>query len=29
MIEPYNLNTDTNGINTMLGDMMSNAFFLS
>lgn len=29
MIEPYNLNSNTNGIDMMLGDMLKNAFFLS
>ena len=29
MIEPYNLNSNTNGIDMMLGDMLKNTFFLS
>lgn len=28
MIEPYNLNNDTNELNLMLGSMMKNTFFL-
>lgn len=27
MIEPYNLNNDTNELNLMLGSMMKNTFF--
>ena len=29
MIEHYNLNTNTNGLDMMLGDMLKNTFFLS
>ncbi len=28
MIEPYNLNSDTNGLDLMLGSMVKNTFFL-
>lgn len=27
MIEPYNLNSDTNGLDLMLGSMVKNTFF--
>ena len=28
MLEPYNLNSDTNGLDLMLGSMVKNTFFL-
>lgn len=29
MIEPYNLDTNTNGLDMMLGGLLKNTFFLS
>lgn len=29
MIKPYDLNSNTNGLDMMLGDMLKNTFFLS